>query len=719
MSKVITIALAGNPNTGKTTLFNTITGSHQKVGNYAGVTVEKREGRRAFKGYEFIVHDLPGTYSLTAYSIDEMVARDFIINDKPDIVIDVIDSTNIERNLYLCLQFQELNVPIIAALNLNDEAVEQHINIDVKRLSDILRMPVVKTVGTKAVGIEALLDMVINVFEKGEAPAYAVSYGHEIEEDVSAILAEVNKDTAFIQKYPTHWFAIKLLEKDARAEELLSTHTNAQAVRAVASARIANIEEHFGRDASIVISEQRYGYIHGAAAEAVRREQLDKETLTEVIDKVLLDRYIGFPIFLLILWSVFQITFKVGAFPMVWLEMFFSWLTTSVGVFLPEGLLRSLIVDGVIAGVGGVTSFVPLIILLFFFISILEDSGYMSRAAFIMDKFLHIFGLHGQSFLPMIIGFGCSVPAVMSARTLKSPRDRIITVMVTPFMSCGAKLPVYVLLAGAFFADHAGNMVLSIYIIGILLALFSSLLFRKTVLRGESTPFVMELPPYRMPTVKGIFWHVRDKTLRYFQKAGLILLPASVLIWAVTSFPKPAEDPMKWATQAQSYRSEIVRKGYTVNPSEIETEIQRHLDVAKSQEALSYSIAGRMGKVIEPVLAPLGFDWKIGISAITGFAAKEMVVSTLGVLYKVGSQEDEKSDTLRQALRHDPTFNPLVAYVLMLFTLIVVPCFASLAVINAEIGWKWLTFAVGYWLILAWIMCFAVYQGGRILGVGL
>jgi ferrous iron transport protein B len=402
--------------------------------------------------------------------------------------------------------------------------------------------------------------------------------------------------------------------------------------------------------------------------------------MTETIDQVLLNRVIGFPVFLFILWSVFQITFTLGAYPMGWIDAFFGGLSSTVTALLPDGILRSLIVDGMIAGVGGVSSFIPLIVLLFMFISILEDSGYMSRAAFIMDKFLHMFGLHGQSFLPMIVGVGCSVPAVMAARTLKNMRDRVITVMVTPFMSCGAKLPVYVLLAGAFFPKNAGTVVLSMYIIGASLALFSSLLFRKTVLRGESTPFVMELPPYRLPTVKGILWHVREKTLGYLKKAGLVLLPASMLIWAVTTFPKPAVETTKDVAMARSF-------------------------------------AGQFGKVMTPLLAPIGFDWKIGIAAVTGFAAKEMVVSTMGVLYRVEADADEKSDSLRQALQRDPAFRPLVAFVLMLFMLIVVPCVASLTVIYSEIGWRWLLFAVTYWTVLAWTLCFTVFQVGRMIGL--
>lgn len=720
MKRKIVIALAGNPNTGKTTIFNAMTGSHQKVGNYAGVTIEKREGRREYKGYDLYIYDLPGIYSLTAYSMDEVVTRDFIIEDKPDIVIDVLDSTNIARNLYLCLQFQELNVPVIAALNLNDEAMTRGIHIDENKLAQILKIPVVKTIGTDGTGINALFDKAIEVFEKQERLDYTVSYGDELEEDIQAIMVELGKDKNFTSDYPLRWCAIKLIEKDLRASELVSRYPVREKIEKVVQSRVARIEGHFGMDASLVVSEQRYGYIHGALSEAVTQSVISKETITEAFDKILLNRVVGFPIFLFILWFIFQATFKLSEYPMVWIEMFFGWLSSLAVAFIPEGMLRSLFVDGVIAGVGGVSSFIPLIVILFMFISILEDSGYMARAAFIMDKFLHIFGLHGQSFLPMIVGFGCSVPAVMAARTLKNTRDRIITVMVTPFMSCGAKLPIYMLLAGAFFAENAGNVVFSIYLTGVVLALVSAFLFRKTVLRGESTPFVMELPPYRTPTFKGILWHVKEKTLCYIKKAGLVLLPASILIWAITTFPQPINDKAMDEQLLSDYRMELslqtAAQSKSLTEDQLKVMVQEKMEMRRDQESLSQSYAGRLGRVFEPILVPIGFDWKIGIAAITGFAAKEMVVSTLGVLYSVDANKDGESDTLRDQLRRDPHFSPLVAYVLMLFMLIVVPCFAAMSAIYAEIGGQWLSFAVIYWSCLAWGLCFLVYQVGRAFG---
>ncbi|HON56290.1 MAG TPA: ferrous iron transport protein B [bacterium] len=713
-NKKIIIALAGNPNTGKTTIFNALTGLHHKVGNYPGVTVEKKVGERRYKDYEIIIYDLPGIYSLTAYSIDEMVARDFIINEKPDIIVNVLDSNNIERNLYLCMQFQELNIPIVGALNLTDEAERKGIIIDEKKLSDILRIPLVKTVGVKNIGLENLLDKVIEVVEQGSTH-FNASYGAELEIEIKDIIKILENDKEFIEKYPIRWFAIKLLEKDKKAFEILESHKNKDKLKIMLNDKIKKIERHFGRDAEIVVTEQRYAYIHGAVLESVSRKPIFQSDITETIDKIVLNKILSLPIFIFIMWAIFQLTFKVGEYPIQWLESFFNWFGRIIGSLLPEGLLNSLLVDGIIAGVGGVFSFVPLIVILFLFISILEDTGYMSRIAFIMDKILHIFGLHGQSFLPMILGFGCSVPAVMAARTLKSAKDRIITILIIPFMSCGAKLPVHILLAGAFFPNSQANAVIAIYVIGVILALGSAYIFRKTILRGEATAFVMELPPYRIPTLRGILFHMWEKTYQYIKKAGTIILAASILIWAITTFPQIKYNEKEYEKIAEEYKIKI-RADNSINSSEKINELTaQHIDIVKKQKALEYSIAGRIGKLIEPIVRPIGFDWKIGISAVTGFAAKEIVVSTLGILYKVGAEEGEESESLRTALRNDKIFNKLVAFVLMLFTLIIAPCVAAQAAIKAEIGWKWLGLFVGYSTIIAWLVCFAVYQFGNLI----
>jgi ferrous iron transport protein B len=755
--KTISVALAGNPNSGKTSLFNAITGAHQKTGNYAGVTVEKKEGHRSHKGYDIRLIDLPGTYSLTAYSLDEIVARDFLIKERPDLIVDVIDSTNLERNLFLCLQFQELGIPLVGALNMSDQAEGLGIFVDEKRLSEVLKLPFVKTVGSSGRGVEELLDVVIETAERlaeqaalvggdldgsekavpvaavtgsaseskpGAASVSApmsatasgaaagssfgagrgaipgntsliVSYGYEIEKEVGKIIGVLKRDADLRARYPIHWLGIKLIEKDREAARIVAESPAAAEIMRQAGESIAWIEKHYGMDAEIAVSEQRYGYIHGAVREAVKRRQIKRADVTESIDKVLLNRVLGLPLFLVILWAVFQITFTLGEYPMGWLESFFGWLSGAVSRVLPDGFLKGLIVDGIIGGVGGVFSFIPLIIILFLLISFLEDTGYMARAAFVTDRFLHIFGLHGQSFLPMMIGFGCSVPAIMAARTLKNPKDRITTILIIPFMSCGAKLPVYVLLAGAFFPRNPGNVVMSIYAAGIVLSLLAALFLRKVMMRGEASPFVMELPPYRMPTLKGILWHIGSKTAAYMKKAGTVILAAALIIWAITTFPRLPE-------------SEIARISAEAAAGDT--------DVTIATRSMEYSLAGRIGKVIEPVVRPLGFNWKVGVAALTGFAAKEVVVSTLGILYGTGTEETEESQSLREALAADAGFTPLSAYALMLFILILAPCFATLATIKAELGWKWLGFAFAYTTGLAWIISFLVFQAGKLFG---
>lgn len=757
--KRITVALGGNPNSGKTTLFNAITGAHHKVGNYPGVTVEKKVGIKKYKNYTLEIVDLPGTYSLTAYSLDEVVARDFVITEKPDVIINVLDATNLERNLFLCLQFQELGVPIVGALNMIDQAEASGLVIDETQLSRLFQIPMVKTVGTTGKNVDALLDNAIALYEEGERPKSTVRYGDEVEEEVRKVARLLEKDALFTEKYSPHFIGVKLLEKDAHANACIIGHSEQDAIEETVARSIAWLENHFGQDAEIIVSEQRYGYIHGAVAETVKRPLITKETFTAMVDKVVINRFLGVPIFFLILWGIFQLTFTIGEYPLSWLEMFFGWLAGVVAQTLPEGAIRSLIVDGIIGGVGGVFSFVPLIVILFLLISVLEDSGYMARAAYIMDKFLHIFGLHGQSFLPMMLGFGCTVPAVMGARTLRSEKDRIVTILILPFMSCGAKLPVYVLFASAFFPEQSGNVVLALYVIGIVIALLSAKLFRRTILKGVTTPFVMELPPYRLPTARGILWHVWNKTWSYMKKAGTIILLASVIIWAITSFPKTNVAPDEREALRLSYyhtvdredvRNEVLNvaegrvslnaythddeqqvlsaasNAYATNPHALSGEVERllflrstwHAERKIAERALSGSIAGHIGKALEPILRPIGFDWKLGVSAITGLVAKEVVVSTLAVFYHVEAEGGEEGASLRNALRRDPAFTPLLAFVVMIFTLTMSPCFAALGAIRAELGGRWLLFTVAYTMGVAWFLSFAVFQAGTLLGLG-
>ena len=705
------IALAGNPNSGKTTIFNALTGAHHKVGNYPGVTVEKKEGQRirGDRVYHFI--DLPGIYSLTAYSIDEVVTRDFLLDEKPDLIIDVLDSTNLERHLYLCLQFQELGIPVIGALNMTDEAEAKGIKIDAEALSRILGIPMVKTIGTHGTGIDFLLDKVDETMEHPQPQDRSIRYGDEIEAKLQRLQTLINLDEHFAARFPSRWLAVKLLEKDANAYERLKDHSNGPSIAAEARDAISWLEKHYGKDNEIVLSEQRYGYIRGAVKECIKIVKKPDFSITEAIDRVIMHPVLSMPIFILVLWAMFQITFTLGEYPMAWLESFFSWLSGVLYQVLPESGFRSLIIDGIIAGVGGVLSFVPLIIILFFLLSILEDIGYMSRAAFATDKFLHTFGLHGQSIFPMMLGFGCSVPAIMAARTLNSRRDRILTILVIPFISCGAKLPVYVLLAAAFFPDNPALIVMAIYGIGVVLSLVAAFVLNRTILRGDPTPFVMELPPYRAPTLRGIIWHVWDKTREYIKKAGTVILAASILIWAITTFPSSSLPESQKEALKVSYLAE--------HPESSQEMLDQYLEVQASEYQLAHSLAGIIGRTIEPVFKPLGFDWKIAVAMVTGFTAKEVIVSTLGILYGVGQGESEASEGLRAALQHDPVWNPLVAFVLMLFVLVIPPCFAAQATIRAELGWSWWAFSVVTLLVFGWLLGLAVYQIGILAGVGL
>jgi ferrous iron transport protein B len=712
INREVRVALAGNPNAGKTSLFNALTGAHHKVGNYPGVTVEKREGELSRNGRVYRFIDLPGIYSLTAYSMDEVVTRDFLLDEKPDVILDVLDSTNLERHLYLCLQFQELGLPLVGALNMSDEAESKGLKIDEAALSAILGIPMAKTVGFKGNGIEGILDLVDAVADGeagnsgNEGEPRSIRYGEEVETRIAALEKLVGADPGFAKAYPARWMAVKLLEKDDNARQRLAIHPDASAIAAKAAEAVAWIEGHFGKDAEIVISEQRYGYIRGALKEAVSVARKPDFSFTEAIDKIVMHPLLALPIFIGILWAVFQLTFAVGAYPAAWLQDLFLFLGKAAGSILPAGPVRSLVVDGVIGGVGGVFSFVPYIVILFFFLSILEDSGYMSRAAFATDKILHAFGMHGQSALPMILGFGCSVPAIMAARALKSRRDRIITILVIPFMSCSAKLPVYVLFAAAFFPRNPTAAVLAVYAIGVATSMLAALVLRRTVLNGKPTPFVMELPPYRAPTLKGIAWHVREKTMSYVKKAGTVILAASVLIWALTAFPAYAPS----AEELAGLRSEAVAQHPGLGPAEADREI----GALVARRRTEGSAAGMIGKFIEPAFRPLGFDWKLAVATVTGFAAKEVTVSTLGVLYGSGENGNQG---LIAALRADPGFNPATAFAFMLFTLAIPPCLAALATIRSELGWKWLGFAFAFMLGVGWLLAFASHGIGALIPI--
>ncbi len=681
----ITIALAGNPNSGKTTVFNAITGARQHVGNYPGVTVEKKMGHTTVDGLRVGVVDLPGTYSLTAYSLEELVARDFIIEGKPEVVVHVADASNLERNLYLATQFIELGVPTVVALNMYDMALDRGLQIDIEMLQELLGVPMVPTVGSREEGIDELMAWAIEVAREGRKPAKPLPYGRELEAHIAEV-EEVLESAGGVGDLPSRWVAIKLLEGDSQVTALT---TDSLEGSAEIIAQVERIREHLeqvvGDDAEMALADRRYGFVNGACAEATSSTRQKRIDWSEAIDNVMTSRLLGLPLFLLMMWGMFELVFRLGAPPMGWLETLFGWMGSALAEALPDGPLESVLVDGIIGGVGGVLVFVPQILLLFLCISLLEDSGYMSRAAFVVDKLMHRIGLHGKSFIPMLVGFGCTVPAIMATRTLESRRDRLTTMLITPLMSCGARLPVYVLLAGAFFAPQiAGKVIFSIYLLGVILAVIMAKVLRSTILQGPTTPFVMELPPYRVPTVKGTLIHMWERGWQYVRKAGTIILAASVIMWALLTYPGP--------------------------PANIPTGPGAPPDI-------SYTAAGRIGKTIEPVMRPLGFDWKISISLIAGFAAKEIVVSTMGTTYAI-DDNDETSGALTRALQADPHLNPLIAFTMMVFVLIYVPCFAAVAVMYRESGsWKWAALMVGYTTTLAWIVSFIVYQGGTLLGL--
>ncbi|MDA8162943.1 MAG: ferrous iron transport protein B [Desulfobacteraceae bacterium] len=705
MKPKITAALAGNPNSGKTTIFNNLTGARQHVGNYPGVTVERKEGFVQHKGHEINIVDLPGTYSLTAYSAEEVVARDVMIDERPDVVVDIIDASNLERNLYLAVEIMELGAPLILVFNMSDMAKARGYEFDIRKLTQLFNAPVVQTVGHKERGMEEVLDAIVNMpaLEKLKRDKI-VDYGTEIEEEIARIQGLIENDHALKEvagRYGARWMAIKLLENDKEVQKKVKSTEIERQIRESAE----RIEKLTGESPETAIAGQRYGFISGACREAVRSTIEIRHTISDRIDAVLTNRLLGIPIFMGLLWLIFQFTFTMGGPAGEWIEEGFKRLSMLAGEVLPEGYLRSLITNGVIAGAGGVLVFVPNIMFLFLAIAILEDSGYMARAAFIMDRLMHKIGLHGKSFIPMLIGFGCNIPAIMATRTIENERDRIVTILINPLMSCSARLPVYTLLAGAFFAPHmAGNVIFSIYVLGIVLAITMAKIFRTYLLPGAAAPFVMELPPYRVPTLKGLLIHMWERAWLYVKKAGTIILAISIVIWFLSSFPASPR-------LEETYKTRIEATHDKNEAKVLENEL--------AGKQLEQSFAGRIGHAVAFFLKPIGLgDWKIGTALFAGFGAKEVVVSTLGTLYSVGAGE-EGADDLKASLQKEPFYSPLVAYTLMAFVLTYVPCMAAIAVVRRETNsWRWPLFMIGYELALAWVISFVIYWGGRFLCLG-
>jgi ferrous iron transport protein B len=710
MAQRITVALAGNPNAGKTTLFNRLTGSRQKVGNWGGVTVDKKEGRLSYKGYSIHLVDLPGTYSLTPYSIEEIIARNFILDEKPDVVINVVDASNLQRNLYLTAQLMELDTRLVLAFTMMDLARDTGLTIDTRRLSELFDTPIVQVVGTTGVGLEDLLDAAVAAARQPKSGGRRVEIRHikEIEREIEGIESELRKDDAFSSSHSTRWIALKLLEEDPAVRDLVTRGTPAAAgaLTAVARAR-ETIESRFGDDPSGLIVDRRYGFVAGAVREAVKRKTMPRIDATRRIDAVLVHRLLGFPILFFLIWLMFQLTFTLGEYPTAVIEAGISWLGGFLRAALPAGVVSSLLTDGIIPGVGGVLVFIPNIFILYLIISIFEDSGYMARAAFIMDKVMHTLGLHGKSFIPMIMGFGCNVPAIAATRTLESKQDRIITILINPLISCSARLPVYILLAGTFFPNHAGNVIFSIYLLGIVLAFIIGRLFKETIFKTDSLPFVMELPPYRLPTIRGTLIHMWEQGSQFLKKMTTVILLGSVVIWFLSNYPAaldrnhpPTTGKSRIEETAAPHAREVipapVPDGTVTGPG------------ARPGPA---SYLERIGLSIGPVFTPLGFPWEAQVALLSGFVAKEIVVSTFGVLYGTAD------DSIGARMEHSG-WTPASAYAFMVFVLLYTPCLATIAAIKRETSPTIASFSVGYSLVLAWIVAFAAYRIGVALGLG-
>ena len=724
----INVALVGNPNCGKTSLFNFASGAHERVGNYSGVTVDAKEGHAHYEGYEFNLVDLPGTYSLSAYSPEELYVRKQIIESPPDVVINVIDASNLERNLYLTTQLVDMNVRMVCALNMYDETERRGDNIDFYKLGQLFGVPMIPTVFKTGRGVDLLFHIIINIYEgmdfvdkngninpqvaaeiqawhkdyenahggdhtddyaHGPRPNKTISrhihinHGKYVETAIDQVKDELQKHKAIRSRYSTRYLAIKLLEMDKGAERYIKTLPACDHILKVRNDAAKYILDETKEDSETAIMDAKYGFIHGALQEANFHEGTKEDTYraTHFIDNILTNKYFGIPIFILILYAMFQTTFSLGQYPMDWIDAGFSALGDWLGAILPDGPVKDMLVDGVVGGVGAVIIFLPQILILYAFISFMEDTGYMARAAFIMDKIMHHMGLHGKSFIPLIMGFGCNVPAVMATRTIESRKSRLITMLILPFMSCSARLPIYIMIIGAFFAVRYQAMIMiSLYVIGILMAVLMSNLLSRFLIKGEDTPFVMELPPYRVPTMKAMMRHTWEKGKQYLKKMGGIILVASIIVWALGYFP--------------------------------------HHDEMSKQEQQEHSYIGHIGKAIEPIFMPQGFTWKLDVGLIAGVGAKEIVASTMGVLYTGDEEVADDSDSasaeqypvLREKMEREGV-TPLVAFCFLLFVLLYFPCIATIAAIKNETGsWRWALFAACYTTAVAWVVSAAVYQ---------
>ncbi len=739
LRKTINVALVGNPNSGKTTFFNFASGSKERVGNYGGVTVDAKEATFNQSGYKFMVTDLPGTYSITAYTPEEIFVRDFIQGKVPDVVINMVDASNLERNLYLTTQLIDMDIKVVIALNMFDELEQKGDKLDYASLGSLLGIPIVPTVSKKGKGIKETFEKVIEVYEDNDPNIrhIHINYGTPIEDSIKRIqdLLKIDGNQGLTSRVSPRFLAIKLLENDSEAVKSVNTLClNRNQIIEVVSNEALRLEREFREEPETLIADLKYGFINGALKETLKPGKLNQRQTTKLIDGVITHRIWGFPIFLFIMWLMFTSTFTLGEYPMGLIESGVDAFSGFLDSILPNGAIKDLFVGGIIGGAGAVLMFLPNILLLFLFISLMEGTGYMARAVFIMDKVLHKIGLHGQSFVPLIMGFGCNVPAIMATRTLPSRNDRLLTMLINPFMSCSARLPIYVLFISAFFPNHQGSMLFLMYLIGIFIAVIVSMIFKKTLFREQEIPFVMELPPYRVPTTRYTMMHMWGKGVHYIKKISGIVLVASIIIWVLGYFPygntyreqiESQQSEMTLAfNQTLASHSAMADEEMSNLRQELEVKLKA-IEARNNAERLERSFIGQLGRIVQPIMAPLGFDWKMTIGIITGVAAKEIVISTLGVLYLTANPEEDEGSSLKEKLQAqvhtggpkigETVFNKVVAFSYMIFILLYFPCIAVIAAISRESGsWKWGLFAIVYTTSIAWVVSFAVYQIGSL-----
>lgn len=698
---VINVALVGNPNSGKTSIFNALSNSNEHVGNYSGVTVDAKTGSFDYKGYRINLTDLPGTYSIAAYSPEEIYVRRHLFEQMPDIIINSVVASNLERNLYLTTELIDMNLRTVVALNMYDELLASGAKVDYKHLGGMLGIPMIPTVARNNKGLDKLLDTVIELFE-GENRTTRhihINYGNIIEEQIAPISAEMHKAEDLPQQFPVRYWALKLLENDKEALKQLDNCLEVEKWKAMARSGAKKVEAQMGVDAETAISGAKYGFINGALQETFTPGNKDAQRKTRRIDRLVANRWFGFPMFLLVMWAMFSSVFMLGAYPQEWIESLFGWIGENVASMMPQGAVQDLVVNGIISGIGSVAVFIPQILILYLFISLMEDSGYMARAAFIMDKLMHKMGLHGKSFIPMVMGFGCNVPAIMATRSIESRSSRIITVLITPFMSCSARLPVLVLFTGAFFPEHAGLVLMLLYLLGIVVAIITARLLRLAKFQKDETPFVMELPPYRWPTLQATLRHMWEKCAQYIKKIGTVILLSTVVIWFLSYYPRP-EESAEQRVQSTEQRAESKEQSFE--------QIAEEETISGINEN---SFIAMLGHAVEPVLAPIGQNWRSSVAIITSIPAKELVVSTLGVLYSSDSDENIKGD-----LKNSGDFTPRSAAAFLVFILLFFPCIATVSAIAHETGSKkWALFSIVYNTVVAWVAAFIVYTVGGLL----